>query len=130
VADINAIRDDCHMAAWRPLGVAGYVWEAFGQVADGTARTAESLFDALPYRGYSAADYAAALDELAARGWVSAGPDGYAVTAAGHAVRQQVEQATDAWFYTPWADFSAADLIEIRDDIDALNDWLARFAAA
>ena len=130
VADINAFRDDCHMAAWRPLGVAGHVWEAFGLVADGTAPTAGALFDALAYRGYSEADYAAALAELAGRGWVSAGPDGHAVTDDGRAARQQVEQTTDAYFYAPWADLPAAEILEMRDDIESLRESLERYAAA
>lgn len=130
VADVNAFRDDCHMAAWRPLGVAGHVWEAFGLVADGTGPTADAIFDALAYRGYSMADYAAALAELAARGWVSAGADGHAITSDGRAVREQVEQATDAYFYASWSDLTAAEIIGIRDDIDTLRASLERYAAA
>jgi len=129
VADINAFRDDCHMAAWRPLGVAGHVWEAFGLVTDGTGPTADALFDALAYRGYSVADYAAALAELAARDWVSAGTEGYAITNNGRAAREQVERATDSYFYAPWSDLSAVEILEIRDDIHTLCEWLEQYAA-
>ena len=130
VADVNAFRDDCHMAAWHPLAMPGYVWEAFGLVADGSAPTAEALFDALAYRGYSVADYGAALAELAARGWVSVGADGYTITDNGRAVHAQVEQTTDAAFFAPWSGLSAHEMIEIRDDIASLRDWLERFTAA
>ena len=129
VADINAFRDDCHMAAWQPLAVAGYVWEAFGLVADGSGPTADALFDALAYRGYSVADYATALADLLERGWVQAGADGYALTDEGQTVRGRVERATDDYFYAPWAQFSAGDVLEIRDDIDTLRASLERLTA-
>lgn len=126
VADINAFRDDCHMAAWQPLNVAGYVWEAFGLVASGSGPTADALFDALAYRGYSVAEYAAALAELVGRGWLRSGANGYSLSDEGQAVRNQVERATDDYFYAPWADLSAADVMEIRDDIHALRASLER----
>ncbi len=124
VADVNAFRDDCHMAAWRPLDVAGIVWEAFGLVADGTGPTADALFMALSYRGYSVADYAAALDELAARGWARPTTDGWQVTDDGRAVRAAAEQRTDAAFYAPWAHLTAAEVLALRDDIVTLNRQL------
>ena len=124
VADVNAFRDDCHMAAWRPLDVAGIVWETFGLVADGTAPTADALFMALSYRGYSVADYAAALENLAARGWAGPTADGWQVTADGRAVRAAAEQRTDAAFYAPWAHLPAADVLALRDDIVTLNQQL------
>jgi hypothetical protein len=123
VADVNAFRDDCHMAAWRPLGVAGYVWEALALVADG-APSADALFQALPYRGYSVTDYATALDELAARGWAAPTADGWQATDDGRAVRAAAEQRTDAAFYVPWAHLSPADVLTIWDDIVTLNQQL------
>ncbi len=43
--DINAFRDDAHMAAWRPYDLEGYAWEAFALVIRGEARTANDLFE-------------------------------------------------------------------------------------
>ena len=129
VADFNAFRDDCHMAGWRPLGVAGHVWEAFGLVGDETGPTADALFAALAYRGYSVADYAAALAELDGRGWARTGEVGYTLTDDGRAVRAEVERLTDDYFYAPWAALSAAEILEIRDDIYTLRASLEQPAA-
>jgi hypothetical protein len=121
VADFNAFRDDCHMASWRPLSIEGYAWEAFGLASDGACPTAGALFDALAHRGYSVADYAAALDDLAGRGWVRPNGGDYTVTDSGRAVRAEVERLTDAYFYAPWSALSPAEVLEIRDDINAVH---------
>lgn len=124
VADFNAFRDDCHMASWRGLGVEGYVWEAFGLVANGDALTAAALFAALPYRGYGVADYDAALEQLRARGWLARSETGWAATDDGRAIRAAAEAQTDAAFYAPWAGLPAGDVPAIAEDIHTLNRQL------
>ena len=69
--DFNAFRDDAHMATWGLYGVTGQEWEAFAIVYDGTADTAEVIFDKLSHRGYSRSEYTAALKKLAECGWLS-----------------------------------------------------------
>lgn len=113
--DLNAFRDDAHMAAWRPLGLAGYVWEAFALLVAGSAASADALFQQLAYRGHSRSAYATALADLEARGWAQAdGAGGYRVTEAGLAAHAQAEQATDAAFYAPWGTLSGAEQRELR----------------
>ena len=128
VADFNAFRDDCHMASWRDLGVEGYIWEAFGLVAHGDAPTAAALFEALPYRGYGVAEYAAALEQLRARGWIAPSDTGWTATDDGRAVRAAAEAQTNTYFYAPWANLLAEDVLAIGDDIHALNRQLETVA--
>ncbi|HET9223735.1 MAG TPA: hypothetical protein VFO07_14580 [Roseiflexaceae bacterium] len=127
--DINAIRDDAHMAAWSPTGLKGYEWETFTHVWAGQADTAGMLFEQLNYRGYSRGEYADALAELARHGWLApAGDTGaYQVTEAGRLMRSEVEQATDAYFYAPWSSLAESEialahdlLIRLRDDLQAI----------
>ena len=40
---------------------------------------------------------------MARRGWVEQAAETYAVTLTGWAIRQNVEQKTDEYFYRPWA---------------------------
>ncbi|HEX5689356.1 MAG TPA: hypothetical protein VFX76_05110, partial [Roseiflexaceae bacterium] len=123
VEDINAFRDDAHMAAWRAHDVEGYVWESFAYVVDGQATTAAAQFEQLAYRGHSRVERAAALEQLARRGWVEQIDDqAYQPTEAGRAVHAAVERQTDEYFYAPWACLSEEDLaaahmllIELRD---------------
>lgn len=129
VADFNAFRDDCHMASWRPLGIAGCVWEAFGLVSDGAGPTADALFDTLAFRGYSAADYAVALEDLSRRGWVSMGEEGFTTTTGGRAAREEVERLTNSYFYAAWSELTVIEVLGIEDDINALRDSLEQMAA-
>jgi hypothetical protein len=101
-SDFNALRDDCHMAAYRPYGVEGHVWEALGQVAQREANTPDSLFDNLAYRGFAVMDWEAALGDLEARGWIDRQAGVAQMTPTGQETRQAVETATDQYFYAPW----------------------------
>ncbi|NWF68351.1 MAG: hypothetical protein HXY40_04635 [Chloroflexi bacterium] len=110
-SDLNAYRDDAHLAAFLPHRVAGYVWEAFAYVCAGT-RTAEALYDQLAYRGHARCEYAEALHVLAARGWVHATDGGYVPSEAGLTARQKVEQLTDDYFYAGWSCLGEAEFEE------------------
>lgn len=124
IEDLNAFRDDAHMAAWRSYDVSGYVWEAFTSVFTGQADTADTLFNQLAYRGYSRVEYAAALEELAGRGWIerSGEADGYGVTAAGRAIQAAAEQRTNSSFYAPWSCLDQAESSEIYTLLMRLHD--------
>jgi hypothetical protein len=124
-ADINAIRDDAHMAAFQPLGVEAYVWEAFSFIWNGTANTAQAIFDALSYRGYSQTEFAGGLQELARREWVTS-DDGqhYQITDEGQKVRGEVERLTDDYFYRPWACLNDAEVEELHSHLTALKTKL------
>ena len=54
-------------------------------------------------RGHACSDYADALAELVARGWVAATDDSYRLTDAGRVVREDAERAIDQCFFAPWA---------------------------
>ncbi|MCB8944613.1 MAG: hypothetical protein H6658_12760 [Ardenticatenaceae bacterium] len=119
ISDFNAFRDDAHMAAWQPLGVMGYEWEAFSLVASGGANTAVSLFNELAYRGYSREDFAAALHQLAERGWLVTEGETYHLTEAGRITQAEAERRTDDYFYVPW--HIALNGEEIEETIELLR---------
>lgn len=127
VSDFNAFRDDAHMAAWRPLDLEGYEWEAFSLVAGEQAVTAERVYSQLAHRGYSVSDYASALEKLAGRGLLQAAANGHLVAGDGRKVLSEVEQDTDTYFYMPWNHLSAAEVRGLRDLLvivrDGLTDW-------
>lgn len=114
-SDFNAFRDDAHMAAWKPSNVNAYGWEAFSLIWSGQATTAEAIDQQLYYRGYSAREYQAALEDLTERGWLeekAGSPGHYSLTPKGTKIRETAEKQTDAYFYAPW---SALQPAEVRD---------------
>ena len=103
--DLSARRDDAHCLAWVPLGVPGHAWNAFTLIWHGEARSAGEVAALQSRRGYGPDDYEAAIGELVRRGWLEADAAAgrYRATAAGKALRDEVEARTDLYFYQPWS---------------------------
>jgi len=125
ISDCNAFRDDAHMAAWQPHGLSGQAWEAFAFVSAGTAHSAETVYQQLPFRGYAPAEYQAALDNLVTRQWLRTDAAGhYQVTDAGKAMREQTERLTDEYFYAPWTTLSHSEIVAVKDLLGQLYKGL------
>lgn len=120
--DINAFRDDAHMAAWQHFGLAGYAWEAFALLCGGAAHTAAQVFEQLQHRGYSRAEYGAALNQLAERGWLEHTGDSYQPTETGRAAHSSAERLTDLYFYRPWEVLSSSEENELHALLCRLRD--------
>jgi hypothetical protein len=129
-ADLNAFRDDSHMAAWRPYDVSGAAWEAFNTVVNDLARNADDVFDQLAYRGYSRQDYAEALQTLVARGWLIEEDSIDRVTDEGRSIYEQVETLTDRYFYAPWFQLSETELKDLHHLLGALDTELKMLETA
>ncbi len=95
---LNAFRDDSHLAAWQAQEVGGEDWELFTSIWRSERRTLEELSTELAFRGQAREVYQAALERLTARGWVAQTDEAYSLTAAGRALREQVESTTDQFF--------------------------------
>jgi ribosomal protein S19E (S16A) len=120
--DLNAFRDDAHIAAWQPVGVNGLTWEALTFVWGGEDNTAAKLAERLPYRDYSVEDYAQALTELKKLGWIEKTGDIFIITTAGKNLREQVEAATDRNYYANWKVLSTTDLSRLIELLTSLSE--------
>jgi Mn-dependent DtxR family transcriptional regulator len=129
LTDLLRYRDDAHIGAFSEHDVPGHVWEAFAIVSDGEANTAAKLAERLANRGYEESDYATALSELSLRGWVSEKDGVYSTTSAGTALRQQVEDQTNAFYYQGWSQLSEAEISEMNSLLEKLRDTLTNLAA-
>ncbi len=130
-SDINAYRDDSHMAAFQPHRIEAYVWEAFSLIWSEAANTAQAVYDQLFYRGYSRTEYAAALDELVLRGWAeNSGDSKYRLTAEGRVIRDEAEKLTDSYFYAPWKILSEAEKQETQTLLTDMRDRLNAVATS
>ena len=120
--DVFSFRDDGHVAAWKAREENGQIWEAFTFVWRGDASDAAELAEKLAFRNYDEASYAAALDELAARGWVAQEGDKYVATDKGKELRQGVEDATDRCFDVPWDALTKAETEELKSLMERLTE--------
>lgn len=120
--DMNAFRDDAHIAAWTPLGVSGPVWEVLTFLWNGEVSTAEELAERLPYRNFIVDEYQKFLDQLVERGWAEAGDKGYQVTEAGKEIREKAEKDTDTFYFGPWKVLSDEDLATLKELLTDLKE--------
>lgn len=103
LTDVNAYRDDCHMATWRwKYDIDGPTWESLTLVWREDAQTPAEVLAKLPFRGYDEAVYDKAFAKLKSLGWIQKNGAGqYEVTAEGRAVREEAERLTDEYFMAP-----------------------------
>jgi hypothetical protein len=130
LSDLNAYRDDSHLAAWRPNELSGAAWEALTYVWRGEAGTPDELAQKLARRGHTREDYAQALADLSARGLVTQNADRYQVTKRGQALRQKAEDQTDRYFYKPWRVLPAAETDDLCTLLKRLRARLTMPAAS
>lgn len=113
--DMNALRDDAHMSAFWKYNVIGYTWEAFTYIANEQAQNADELLKKIGYRGFSRREWQDSLEQLVTRGWLELDNDIYKATSRGIAIREDVEQQTDQYFYAPWSCLSNGEIEELRE---------------
>ncbi|MEO8606646.1 MAG: hypothetical protein ABI690_02095 [Chloroflexota bacterium] len=121
-ADFNAYRDDSHMAAFQPLSIDAFAWEAFSHIWRGAANTAQKIFDALPYRGYSHTEFAIGIRTIAERGWIKTEDgDSYQMADEGQKIRADVERLTDEYFFDAWSCFSESEIEGLHQRMSSLK---------
>ena len=111
--DLNAFRDDAHIAAWIPTGVSGHVWEVLTFIWNGEAKSAAELVEQLPYRSFLEDEFLEALDTLAQLGWIIEKGSGYQAAPEGRRLRQEVEEITNQNYFGPWQVLSAEELDQL-----------------
>jgi hypothetical protein len=128
VTDLYYFRDDAHLAAWKPTGVSGPVWEALSFIWEGHYA---DLAERQEGRGLDDAERRAVLDELIQRGWIAPEGEGYRCTEAGRKLRQAAEDETNRLYFAPWsAALDEAGRQTLGDLLTALNERLTALAEA
>ena len=120
--DINAFRDDAHIAAWTPVGVSGHTWEVLTFIWNGEANTVDKLVEKLPFRNYDRDDYIKTLEDLTQRGWIQSGEDGYSITDQGKAIRDKAEADTNKNFFLPWKELTDDEVNHLRELLQGLKE--------
>jgi DNA-binding MarR family transcriptional regulator len=119
--DLNAFRDDAHIAAWKSAEVDGHTWEVLTFIWNSDATTAEKLAERLPYRQYTTDNYQTTLEDLVKRGWIEIGNDGHVVTAKGKKIRDDAEDGTNKNYFGAWKVLSDDELEKLGELLTALK---------
>jgi len=123
ITDLAYFRDDAHIAAWRPFGVSGMVWETLTFLWHEEATTSEEMVEKVgEYRHYDANDYTAAFAELVARGWATSENGKYTITETGKKIRQEAEDVTDQLFYAPFRSLTEEETEELNRLLEELAE--------
>lgn len=117
LSDLAAYRDDAHLAAWQPLDFDGPTWETLTLIWRGEVDTLDTLYEKLSCRQHPRDIYEAALESLTERNLVRVDSGVYRITPEGETLRQEAEDLTDQYFYTPW------DCL-IEEDLEAFGNLL------
>lgn len=124
ISDLAGYRDDSHLAAWQQHNIAGHIWEAFTFIWRGDTTNLDALAEELARRGHTREGYEQAIGELVERGWLTEDAGEYQVTPSGKEIRQEAEDATDRYFFAPWAVLSQTELEELKVLLHSLRDGL------
>jgi len=124
--DLNAFRDDAHLAAYalNAPGLSGQALEAYTFLWRDGLNTAAALQERLASRGHNEATFAAALRELVAQGWAVEEDDVFTLMEVGRTVREAVEQKTDDIFFAAWAELSNGQLAQMLNRLLRLRQNL------
>jgi hypothetical protein len=129
--DLNAFRDDAHLAAWQPLSISGQAWELFTFLWRGEVKNADEMTEKAAARGHSREAYQSALGDLIGRGWVRAASESvFEVTEVGRQIREEAEAATERNFYTPWQVLNDVEVVDLQQLLTRLKTVLAHTAEA
>lgn len=127
--DLNAFRDDAHLAAFAPHHISGHAWELLTALWNGEVKNAAEMAEQKAFRGHSQAVYQEALEELVKRNWAEKeDEETYRLTETGQSVRQTAETLTDRYFYTPWTTLNDEETAQLRDLLTQLETTLKQMA--
>ncbi len=125
--DLFAYRDDSHLSASRPhFNQAGIVWMVLGALWNRDAVTAKQMAEKMTFRGYEVSDYEVALQATVEIGWaeVDDRPVTFRLSQQGKELREQAEQLTNEYFYTPWSVLMQNEIDELYVLLTKLRDGL------
>jgi len=128
LTDLNAFRDDAHIAAWDAYHVNAPTWETFTMIWRGEATNLDKLCESLAQRGHQRSTYAAALQGLVRRGWVMEVGGDYQITRNGETIRLAAEVATDRNYYGPWNALAADEQDYLWISLDRMGNVLRSIA--
>jgi hypothetical protein len=113
ISCLNGYRDDAHLAAWQPCGLSAVALEALTLLWRGEVDSLDALCQRLRRREHAVEAYSRALQELRVRGWLTGLDTAPRLTSVGTTGRDEIERATDGYFFAPWRCLSDDERAEL-----------------
>jgi hypothetical protein len=124
VSCLSAYRDDAHLAAWQNSSLSASALESLTLIWREKVKTLDELTDRLYFRGHSQRVYIDALNELRERKYISGTRNALLITDLGYKFREEVEEKTEEFFFTPWDCLSDTDMANFSDLMIQMRDGL------
>ena len=124
VSALEAYRDDAHLAAWQQTDLSATSLETLTLLWKGEASSLDKICARLVRRGHSGNVYQNAIDVLRSQGLVGGSVDALWITGSGRVFRNQIEDDTARYFFTPWSCLSEDELRNLHDILLKLNSRL------
>ena len=100
---LAAYRDDAHLSAWQMTGLSATALETLTLLWRREVNSLDSLCARLERRGHPCQVYQRVLDELRGHSLIGGTDTSLWVSGAGRVFRNQVENDTDQFFFSPWS---------------------------
>jgi len=110
LSELQAFRDDAHLAAWRGIESNGHAWEILSYLWVRREETSEVIFEVLKKRGHPHEHSEHAVELLLRRGWITREEDLLRITTFGTEIRQTAENTTERYFLAPFSKISAVEM--------------------
>jgi len=110
LSELQAFRDDAHLAAWRGIESNGHAWEILSYLWVRREETSEVIFEVLKKRGHPREHSEHAVELLLRRGWITREEDLLRITTFGTEIRQTAENTTEPYFLAPFSKISAVEM--------------------
>ena len=120
LSELQAFRDDAHLAAWRGIESNGHAWDILTQLWRERGSNPEQIFQTLARRGNSLDQSHRAVELLLRRGWITREATLLRITSFGSEIRQNAENATERYFHSP---FEKISTVEMNETIALLEEF-------
>ena len=110
LSELQAFRDDAHLAAWRGIESNGHTWDILTHLWVHREANPDSIFQALARRGNSREQSLTAVELLIKRGWIKREGVNLSITSYGAELRQNAENTTDRYYLAPFKKFPAVQM--------------------
>lgn len=129
LADLSAYRDDSHLASWASHAVDAHAWDILGVLWQGKATSIADVIDLGKKRRWTESETNEAVNELVRKGWVTQ-EENLSLTLAGREVRENAEELTDRFFFSPWSILNDVEFQQFCELLTQLKENLAKGSTA